>query len=326
MPCGRGRSFSSSRTSDRSLVPTNAPPGPHIPTCALPPSLRWLADNEPDPEQRHYQAILQACEAYTARPDVRAAHGHKLKHVYVWVDYCSVPQRGSDAQQLAIDTIGFYTSVCSAFIIVCPPAAHARTGHVCDFASYSNRCWCRVECLTCILGDAAFGQLGGTHAATIETSEAQANGLAHMFLASGDGLKPLQLWEARGNDDQYHQGENGAARRMGKGVPKLCAAVEPLLYPYEGELTCCRLNHERSGLPMRCDKTRLVDVLVGLYGHVLMKTVAKGTGDEDVDCAKAKAVRELAEHTGRMFPSEYFGRSIEAMHEFLGQQEQPDAS
>lgn len=85
-----------------------------------------------------------------------------------------------------------------------------------------------------------------------------------------------------------------------------------MLYPYEGQLTCCRLNHERNGMTMRCDKTRLVDVLVGLYGQVLAQTMAANASNGKLSVnAKAKAVRTLAETSERMFPSEFFGRSVE---------------
>ena len=105
---------------------------------------------------------------------------------------------------------------------------------------------------------------------------------------------------------------------------------EQLVFAYEGELTYCRLGHEIRGVPMRCDKERLVDMLVGLYGQVLAQAVAADRGllrarhrrasaaDTAERAAKARALVALAHGSGeRLFPKEFFGRSMEAMTELL---------
>lgn len=140
-----------------------------------------------------------------------------------------------------------------------------------------------------------------------------------------DTLRPLGAWELTPD-----------------GHINVSDQVRELCFCYEGSLTCCARNHERDGQPIRCDKRRVANALVGLYGHVLQTVVAESTwccaqenaappnsslGQETsvrhgwaVHRKKAQAILALAQ-SGRVFPREYFGTSIQAMQEHLSASE-----
>ena len=216
----------------------------------------------------------------------------------------------------------FTRQVCSAFIIVAPTAAHARDGRVCDLTSYSRRCWCRVECLTYILGEAA-------------NAREEDHG---MYIATADGIEPIHVWDysratpnhrrpdatspsdaaspsalCRSSASSIGAGSTrlaltgapaagagaGADAEAGVALPRapdqkasIRAEWAPLLFAYEGELTCCRLRHVHpSGIEMGCDKERLVRMLVGLYGHVLIsaRNAEEASAEEAARLAHAHA-------------------------------------
>ena len=48
-------------------------------------------------------------------------------------------------KQLAIDSLGIYSSACRYFITLAPVAVHADTMQRCDEATYARRGWCRLE-------------------------------------------------------------------------------------------------------------------------------------------------------------------------------------
>lgn len=96
---------------------------------------RWFADMAP---------------AYT-RHGSNASEGllsSELAQSFVWIDYLSVPQNtepGDDSQFRAISSIPYYIEKSSFFIVVCPSARHETTGEVCDYESWLQRGWCRME-------------------------------------------------------------------------------------------------------------------------------------------------------------------------------------
>jgi len=76
----------------------------------------------------------------------------------VWIDYHSIPQivqpgqvspgpRQYNAadQDNAIRSIPFYIEQSSFFIVLAPTATHKDTGDICNFGSWRQRGWCRLE-------------------------------------------------------------------------------------------------------------------------------------------------------------------------------------
>jgi len=289
-------------------------------------SHQWLGDAFPDPENVHYDMILTAADKYLE------SAGLEESYCYVWVDYASVPQSSEATQQLAIDSIGFYTVMSSAFIAVVPRTTHCSSGKTCDFETYRSRVWCRVEAFTKILGVcAAMGPKPGATGAE-QQSELEGNLLLlansnpdsrdeHMFIADENGLRPFDLW--RRNTDPITN-----TRRL-----VLKTEMRDLCFPYFGELTCCKHNHIRGGQIVACDKMRMVNMLVGLYGHVMLvramhevrmrgvselgdKAPAEPSDWEKSCYEKSLAIAELAKGDS-MFPEEFYGRWLEAMGEHI---------
>lgn len=102
-------------------------------------SHQWASFEHPDPDGVQYRAMVKAVEEVLTRG---------IKCSWVWVDYCSIPQRNTFQQQTAINSLSVYASYCSVFLSVVPPCIHADTGHNIDINSYASRAWCRLEKLS----------------------------------------------------------------------------------------------------------------------------------------------------------------------------------
>ena len=66
---------------------------------------------------------------------------------FVWLDYSCVPQ-AADAQEdrlKAIESIPHYIDASTTFVALCPPIAHKELDYMCDYHSWRNRGWCRLE-------------------------------------------------------------------------------------------------------------------------------------------------------------------------------------
>ena len=70
--------------------------------------------------------MVPACDAYASSVELQ-------------VDYHSIPQENKALQSAAIDSIGAYAALASAFVIVAPSAVHKDTGLACNSASYLSR-------------------------------------------------------------------------------------------------------------------------------------------------------------------------------------------
>lgn len=69
---------------------------------------------------------------------------------YVWLDYSSVPQaaEAEEARLKAIDSIPFYVDNSQTFLALVPRIEHADLpGTFCDYKSWTQRGWCRLECM-----------------------------------------------------------------------------------------------------------------------------------------------------------------------------------
>ena len=56
--------------------------------------------------------------------------------------YVSIPQKQTEMQQLAINSLSAFCSCASAFVCVAPDCIHHETGQLCDVSTYRKRMWC----------------------------------------------------------------------------------------------------------------------------------------------------------------------------------------
>lgn len=71
---------------------------------------------------------------------------------------------------------------------------------------------------------------------------------------------------------------------------------------FDGELTCCRMEHKGMG---RCDRESLVVPILGLYGE-LFRAAHEGIKSECADMSTVEAfLREIDEHQDAVFPREF---------------------
>jgi hypothetical protein len=130
-------------------------------TCFI--SHQWLGVSEPDPQNRHFPAMVQAvkliCEQFDLEHD----------ELYVWVDYFSIPQRNLHLKELSIGSLGEYATAVRFFVVCAPEASNFDSGTLCDAKSYQLRGWCRLE----------------------QWARMTVGGLRHMFLLEGSDLVPI---------------------------------------------------------------------------------------------------------------------------------------
>jgi len=98
----------------------------------------------------------------------------------VWLDFASIPQvfdlREADdfedvarSQLAAVHSIPSYLERSTYFWILAPTAIHADTGEVCNFETYRQRAWCRIEEWVNILSFEALVPLVVTEAPVLST-------------------------------------------------------------------------------------------------------------------------------------------------------------
>ena len=99
-------------------------------------SHQWLGDGAPDAAGVHFAAMVDALAKLCA--------AHELPHasLYVWCDYCCIPQVNVTLKRLSISSILVYAPACRFFVAVAPTATHNDRGHACDAATYQRRGWC----------------------------------------------------------------------------------------------------------------------------------------------------------------------------------------
>ena len=71
----------------------------------------------------------------------------EAKSGFVWLDYSCVPQ-AAEAQPerlRAIESIPHYIDASKTFMALCPPVTHKELGYTCDYHSWRERGWCRLE-------------------------------------------------------------------------------------------------------------------------------------------------------------------------------------
>jgi len=107
-------------------------------------SHRWLALTTPDPYTVHFETMCAAVRRASRIGNVG------LDKIFLWVDFCSIPQEHLATRELYLDAVPMYTLLCDMFIVIAPPLTsddlesgiwtHLRGG------------WCRAELLTRLVG------------------------------------------------------------------------------------------------------------------------------------------------------------------------------
>jgi len=227
-------------------------------------SHQWLGYTSPDPKNVQYN-----CSCRSIRKLVHD-RSWSLNKTYIWCDFCSIPQRCSAIQTLAIVSLPVYASKVSAFIIVAPTSVHQgweqmsaqgslngatgwstdRAGAECSLETYKRRAWCRAEVL----------------------SHALSKGVSAMYVATEMGLTPLVDYDA---------------------------LIDEAIYVFEGDLTCCRMKHENMDM---CDRQRLVVPFLGLYSYVIHSL--KWNSDT-MDQGTLEFFKKIIAQKERVFPQSF---------------------
>lgn len=279
-------------------------------------SHEWLSNAFPDPNNRQYKDMTIALS------ELAKVFRVKTQSMYIFVDYSSIPQEGQDAQQLAIDSLATYVSVSSAFVIVAPQTIHSNTDTLCNFDTYSRQFWCRLEVFCTILSS-----LRGKEVT---------RGLQNQTLQEEDD-------EDAGEEElvEVNRGREEPSDRMREPQQqRLFVVVEDTLHPLnfftkDGALQPdyrdlisvfdgCVVNKNQQArpddkdAPLQSDKDRVVPSLTGAYGSMLqdMRRIRRSK-TSFVHDARYKLVEEIIRLRGTIFPEEYFGSRIQAVHDRL---------
>ena len=173
-------------------------------------SHQWTAFDEPDHTNKHFELMKRSLA------QVCTVKGWMLEDVFVWVDFCSIPQTLPTLQSLAINSLAAYASIAQAFVVIAPEVQHSDLSMVCDEASYRSRMWCRAE----------------------QFAHVVRNGSENMWLATDDtGVVPIELDWLEGSAFDVFGGELTCCRLRHRGR-KRCdreSLVIPILGLY-GEL------------------------------------------------------------------------------------------
>jgi len=102
-------------------------------------SHQWLGVHEPDPNNRHYRAMVAGIKAMCIK--------HKIpeESLFIWVDYMSIPQVNPKLRELSISSLAVYSSVLQYFLIIAPNCIHYDKQIKVDTDTYQKRGWCRME-------------------------------------------------------------------------------------------------------------------------------------------------------------------------------------
>jgi len=162
----------------------------------------------------------------------------EVAHSQIWIDYACVPQYAENQKErlLAIDSIPWYIDHSMNFFVVVPPIEHSELpGVSCDYYSWKQRGWCRLEEQVQELGLAPLQQ-------------------AHLHRRPVviHGERAVSSFDAH---DNFYTGWNQTTSI------------------FHGDFTCCRFNHiakviengkevERA---IPCDKERIRPMVAALW-------------------------------------------------------------
>lgn len=195
-----------------------------------------------------------------------------LRDTFVWVDYSCIPQSNASTQSLAIRSLAAYASSATYFIVCAPDVTHADLNDVCNLETYQKRMWCRAE----------------------QVCHSMRNGTNNMYLA------------ITSRDKEGSAGEDG-----GEGAPTTtCVAVDEnffreSLHVFDGDLTCCRIEHKGTN---KCDRLSLVVPILGLYGELYrasLDVTPAGKAGQVLGSATNGAdefLSEIERHMDEIFP------------------------
>ena len=185
----------------------------------------------------------EAGEELDKDKDDAAAFAAAMAESYVWMDFISIPQNTTSyspytdvatklrLQQLAIRSIPAYVELADNFWVCCPSGTpHADSGHICDYATWASRGWCRLE----------------------ETCLALAK--------AGDG-RPLLVTQPLGDTPRITVLDS---------MDRLTVHTQRHSSVLTGGFSCCRLGHQLTSadgkkVAIACDKPQLKQVLTDLY-------------------------------------------------------------
>jgi hypothetical protein len=102
-------------------------------------SHQWTATLTPDPTGAQYRTMVAGIQSLAKK------NGWQLSNVYVWCDYCSIPQANKSQQMQAINALPCYASHAHAFLVAAPSLPHVDTQKPLDTETYRGRVWCRAE-------------------------------------------------------------------------------------------------------------------------------------------------------------------------------------
>eukprot|EP00440_Ansanella_granifera_P018863 gb/GFBE01020495.1/.p1 GENE.gb/GFBE01020495.1/~~gb/GFBE01020495.1/.p1 ORF type:complete len:837 (+),score=124.53 gb/GFBE01020495.1/:1-2511(+) len=289
-------------------------------------SHQWLSSNYPDPTGIQFQDMV--CAVHELARSRRMA----LENIYIWVDYCGIPQCSADQQQLAINSLPAYVSACSAFVVIAPQILHSVSQVPCNFTSYSNRFWCRLEVFCAMISalrsdngqdeltsaPSGLGQLGEEQDDEEEQYELNSSLAAtHRYSSCSTSIGTAFYHGQR----VYFVVEGKLQALAFFGPQGLRDEYERLLHVYDGKLDCCERGHRTaSGEEVSCDKVRVVEALTGMYGNMLVQLykLKRRRGELTVYGQGLVALGDmLVTQAEGLFPEEYFSSRIEAVHDSL---------
>lgn len=290
-------------------------------------SHQWLSRMVPDPSGSQFGDMALALRQLAQRRRL------KIEQVFVWVDYCSIPQLSADQQQLAIDSLPAFASACSAFVIIAPQVLHSETKAPCNFTSYSQRFWCRLEVFCAMLS--ALRVSSQEQVETIgEMSQEEDEGVTPKTQPSQSMGQMTSTWNSTVDVGGLNEKQRiflvveGTLQRLTFfGAKGFLPEYEKLLYVYEGELDCCRRGHvTASGEEVQCDKIRVVETISGCYGAMLsdLQKLRRRRKQLSLSETAAMSMAELiVAQSIRLFPEDVFSSRIEAMHDYISISDNP---
>jgi len=133
-------------------------------------SHQWLGTNHPDKTGAQFKILQEALAniidgytkieldlpmQFTGESTVLSpANREQLRDAYVWFDWFSIPQidvKSAENSEMLTDvlqsvqSIPFYVESCKLFVALVPSLPHNETNMACDYCSWLDRGWCRME-------------------------------------------------------------------------------------------------------------------------------------------------------------------------------------
>ena len=185
-----------------------------------------------------------------------------IPDAYIWMDFFCVPQIGqhldgdANDMKLAIDSIPAYVARCSHFLAVVPTVRHNDLpGVTCDYGSWLERGWCRIEMWALML---SVHQNAAGKSTNVEPSA--------IIMKGGEASTRSRCTSHVTYYGSTHHGPTYYDSTC-QASPFMCAPVwisgRP---PGRGTFTCCQRNHsmpDKNGnlRTIPCDKVALGPVM-----------------------------------------------------------------